>query len=132
MRKLAWLTLFAAAALLFGAPEHAFAHSKHHHAQQVPSAAVSNAEIAAPVMEQERHADAFVSAAQPQTEKCPHGQSANCEFCCACAGSISVAIATPDSINREMREPSEGLVLATAYLFRQVVLDLSRPPKIFA
>ena len=132
MRKLAWLTLFAAAVLFFSAPESAFAHPSHHHTQQTQTAPVLKFETAAPVVEQILHFDEFVSAAQSQPDTCPHGQGADCNFCCACAGAASVALATPDVIGREVRAVSGAIPLAASYLLPQTVFDLSRPPKSFA
>jgi len=133
MRKFAWLMAFAAAALLFGAADNAFAHPSHHHVQQAQSAPALNADLVSHIVEHDIHADEYVSAAAPQTEKCPHGHSqADCDSCCACAASASVAVATSDVINREMRTGSAGLWLASPYLVRETVLDLSRPPKSFA
>jgi len=132
MRKLAWLTLFAAAALFFSAPERAFAHPSHHHTQPAQAVLVLKFETAAPVFEQMQHSDEFVSTAQPQPDTCPHGQAADCNFCCACAGAASVALATTELTGRDVRAVSGVIPLAAPYLFRQTVFDLSRPPKSFA
>jgi hypothetical protein len=129
MRKLALLTVFAAAALFFGAPESAFAHPNHHPVQQTQSASAPDIDITAAAVE---HFDEFVSVAYPQADKCPHGQAADCDFCCACAGAASVALATQEILSSASRVRSEPTELAMPYEIRQAVLDLSRPPKTFA
>ena len=131
MRKLAWLMLFAAAALFFSAPENAFAHPNHHPMAQ--NASISNIEIAVPATEQPQHFAEFVSAAEPQTQTCPHGRSeSDCDSCCACSANASVAIATPELTGRELRVQGEGIALAAPYLVQETIFDLSRPPKTFA
>ncbi len=124
--------MFAACALFFSAPESAFAHPSHHHTQQAQTVSVLDAENAAAVAGQVQHFDEFVSAAQPQPDTCPYGQGADCNFCCACAGSASVALPTTEMTSREVRAVSEAIPLAASYLFPQTILDLSRPPKFFA
>jgi hypothetical protein len=131
MRKLAWLTLFAAAALFFGAPENAFAHPNHHHTAQTQSAPVQKLDTAAPAAEHTGHFDEVVSASQPQTDKCPHGEKAECTFCCAGAGSASVALVIPDAVNRAINARGEVVAASASYYIRQTILDLSRPPKSF-
>lgn len=133
MRKFAWLMLFSAAALFFSAPESAFAHGNHRHAEQTqatqPVSFDRNAleEIGAHEFEQS------VSAADYPAGKCPHGhRQADCGFCCACAGNASVALASPEFANRVTHTRSEQPELSVAYEVRQAVLDLSRPPKTFA
>jgi hypothetical protein len=129
MRKLALLTLFAAAALFFGAPENAFAHPNHHHVQQTQTGPVMSAGMAAPAIE---HFDEFVSVAHPQADKCPHGQGDDCGFCCACACGASVAVTTQEVLSGTHHVESGQAALAVLYEVRQAVLDLSRPPKSFA
>jgi hypothetical protein len=129
MRKLALLTLFAAAALFFGAPENAFAHSNHNHMQQAQSGPVLHADATAHAAE---HIDEFVSAAYPQTDTCPHGQGADCDYCCACMGAASVALATQEVASGTYHAEGASADLAVLYEIRQAVLDLSRPPKSFA
>jgi hypothetical protein len=131
MRKLAWLTLVAAAVLFFGAPENAFAHGVHHHVQQAQAAPAFDLDVTAPVVDVE-HSGQFVSAAVPQSEKCPHGQGADCGFCCACTGSASAAIVSQLPIDRDTRSLDERIPFVSPYHVRQTVLDLSRPPKSFA
>jgi hypothetical protein len=127
MRTLAWLTLLAAA-LFFGAPENAFAHPNHVHSVQSASA-----ESVTPIADHVIHTDEFVSAADLHKEKCQHGHDeGDCGVCGACTASASVALATTDTVTREMRVRGEGLPLVVAYRVRQTVLDLSRPPKFFA
>jgi hypothetical protein len=129
MRKLALLTLFAAAALFFSAPENAFAHSNHNHVQQTQSGPVLNGDATAHAAE---HIDEFVSAAYPQTDTCPHGQGADCGFCCVCACGASVALTTQEVASGTYHAESASADLAVLYEIRQAVLDLSRPPKSFA
>lgn len=125
--------LFSAAALFFSAQENAFAHPNHVHAVQAQSAAVVEVNVATPITDHVIHTDEFVSSAELPIHKCQHGNSqSDCDSCCACSASASVAIATPDTFAREITVRSERLPLAAAYLVRQTVLDLSRPPKTFA
>ena len=135
MRKLAWLTLVAAAALFFSAPESAFAHGAHHHAthaqshsQPAPAASIEHALVS----EESHHDAAFVSARAPEQQKCPHGQGTGCGFCCACAGGASVALATPEMPGRALRALREHDWRSPPHEIRQAILDLSRPPKSFA
>lgn len=131
MRKLALLTLFAAAALLTGVADSAFAHPNHH-VQQTQSAPAANFEIAASEIEYAAYSEGVVSAVQPQQDHRPHGQGMGCEFCCACAGSTSVALATPEFVGGGLRVHNQVSALTTAYEIRHAVFDLSRPPKSFA
>lgn len=135
MRKLAWLTLIAAAVLFFGGPEYAFAHSSHHHVQQAQThsqhATASGIEHAVLSSEIERDGE-FVSVSAPLDEQCPHGQDADCASCCACAGGASVALVTPEVQGRAVQAHSEPAWRSVAFEVRQAVLDLSRPPKSFA
>lgn len=124
---------FAAAALFFGATDNAFAHPAHHHAQQTQHASAVNFEIAAPIADHVIHADEFVSAAEMPMEKCQHGnQTPDCDSCCACSASASVALVTPDYTSSAPTALDKVAALAVAYQVRQPVLDLSRPPKSFA
>jgi hypothetical protein len=127
MRKFAWLTAFAVAALFFGAPDSAFAHAGHNHVQQAQAAAPQHAAVT----EQTQQTGEFVSVAEPQTKKCPHGQQADCASCCACAGGASVALLMPEAMNRTTNARSEVVAAAVSYYIRQTILDLSRPPKSF-
>jgi len=125
--------LFSAAALFFSAPESAFAHGNHHHAEQTQNMLAISidrnalAEMAAHDFEQS------VSAADVPAGTCPHGhKQTDCGFCCACTGSTSVALASPELASRAAHARSERPELSVAYEVRQAVLDLSRPPKSFA
>ena len=132
MRKFAWLTLVAAAALFFSAPESAFAHGAHYHTQQTQASPAPNVDLAVPAVEQAVHIGHFVSSAEMKPEKCPHGQGADCGFCCACAGGISAAVLTPAAFDRETGTREVRVPLALPFSVLQAVVDLSRPPKFFA
>jgi len=132
MRKFAWLTLVAAAALFFGAQDGAFAHAAHHHVQQTQSAPapVLNA---VPAAEQTPHAEEFVSAASEDPGECPHKhKQSDCGSCCACAGGASVALAAPEAVTGTFITRSERTAHVVRHEMRHAILDLNRPPKSFA
>jgi hypothetical protein len=131
MRKFAWFIAFAAAALFFGAPESAFAHGNHHHVQQTQTAPAAIFDNVKPA-ENTSYLGETVSAGEPRADKCPHGQGVGCEFCCACVGGVSAAIAAPFVIDRDLRVQQQDVSLGSPYRVWQTVLDLSRPPKSFA
>lgn len=125
--------LFAVAALFFSAPQGAFAHGNHHHAQQTQNAPMPSLDRNALIEMDVQHFAQSVSAADEIAGECPHGQKqTDCGFCCACAGGASVALATPELAGRSLHSRSERNWLAVPYEIRQAVLDLSRPPKTFA
>jgi len=132
MRKFAWLTLVAAAALFFSAQDGAFAHAAHHHVQQTQSASAP-VESAVSASGQESHVEVFVSAVSRDTGECPykHKQS-DCGSCCACTGGSSVALATPEAITGRLSARSERTVPIVPHERRHATLDLNRPPKSFA
>lgn len=132
MRKFAWLTLVAAAALFFSAQDGAFAHAAHHHVQQIQNAPapIQNVVSAA---EQASRAEVFVSAASQNTGECPHKhKQGDCGSCCACAGGASVALPTPETVTGTRAARSERNASAVPHEMRHAILDLNRPPKSFA
>lgn len=123
---------FAAAALYFGAAGDAFAHPAHHHIEQAQSTPAVGFDHSKLAIEKTERTNEFVSAAQPQTDKCPHGQGSNCEFCCPCAAGASVALVTAGFESVAARLVDEAIAPDAPYQVRKAVLDLSRPPKSFA
>lgn len=133
MRKLIGFMVIAAAALFCSAPGQAFAHSGHTHHVQM------QAEIAQAAM-----LDGVVShrADQVVVESisygsmafgvCPHSNTGqNCDFCCACAGGVSAALATQENIAVIFFRSIRGSLPVVRYSIRQASLDLRRPPKSF-
>lgn len=132
MRSLACLTLLAAAALFFSAPENAFAHSGHHHAQQTHYTSAQPQEPAQ-AHELSAQTEVVVSAASDAFEKCAHKEKhSDCGSCCACAGGSSVGLPAPELFGGLRSARSERSVSAERYEARQAFLDLNRPPKSFA
>ncbi len=135
MRKFAWLTLVAAAALFFGVQGSAFAHANHDHyahSQSVVAANIETVTVSA-VGNCGSHAEEYVSSADLQKQQCRYGHTqSDCDSCCVCSASASVAIDTSQVFPGVTLVRSEAIPLAAPYIVRQAILDLSRPPKSFA
>jgi len=132
MRKLLALLLFVGVALFFGAHEQAFAHAEHSHRPQVQADISQTRTLDGQPSERGHQVFQSVSPFSMGAATCPHHNSEqDCGFCCACAGGICAALATPDYasiiFSRRVRESLPVLL----YLIRQASLDLSRPPKFF-
>ncbi len=135
MRRMAWLILLAAAALFLSAPERAFAHPHQHHVQTTASSSAPAVAVERAMPENLQTGAFFeaVSASKVDSGECPHGQSqADCGFCCACAGSVAAALTAPETLSQQVPVKTERADLALVFVFRQPILDLSRPPKSFA
>ena len=132
MRKFAWLTLVATAALFVSAQDGAFAHAAHHHVQQTQNAPAPAQNIA-PAAEQVPQTEVNVSAAFHDFGKCPHKhEQGDCSSCCACAGGASVALAAPEWHGGSFSLRSERTAHVVRHEMRHAILDLNRPPKSFA